>query len=267
MKKDLSEKFGYQQTPPFILTEDSPLGAYRTEKEKHLQQRFFRESLPLSYFTDHFPKYSCRQEIARFMARNELFRTILGIQGSIVECGVFGGNGLMSWAHLSAILEPNNNFRQVIGFDTFSGFPSVHEKDLLPGSAIGPGYVSDPCYEDLKRCIELFDKNRNAPIDQPQYAKAQLIRGDFMTTGPKFLEQNQHLLLSLLFLDFDLYEPTKLALKLFLPRMAKGSLICFDQINHPAWPGETAALLESFDIKKHQIERCQSEPKISFIRL
>ena len=98
----------------------------------------FREALE-TYFQEspgsvnekleNFAKYVPRQNLARFLARYEIFRRILDVQGSIVECGVLFGCGLMSWAKLSSILEPYNFQRRVYGFDTFTGFPSIHKKD------------------------------------------------------------------------------------------------------------------------------------------
>ena len=49
--------------------------------------------------------------------------------------------------------------------------------------------------------------------------KIELIKGDATKTIPKFIEDKPHLVVSLLFLDFDLYQPTKTALKYFYPRM------------------------------------------------
>ena len=37
----------------------------------------------------------------------------------------------MTWAKLSAILEPVNLTRRIYGFDTFAGFPSLSEKDQV----------------------------------------------------------------------------------------------------------------------------------------
>ena len=53
----------------------------------------------------------------------------------------------------------------------------------------------------------------------------------------------------MLYLDFDIYEPTLTALENFLPRMPKGSVIAFDELNNPDWPGETMAFLESMKRK------------------
>ena len=44
--------------------------------------------------------------LQKILARYELFKLALPVKGSIVECGVFRGFGLMTWAHLSAVLEP-----------------------------------------------------------------------------------------------------------------------------------------------------------------
>ena len=86
-----------------------------------------------------------------------------------------------------------------------------------------------------------------------------------METADKFLEENPHVLVSLMYLDFDLYEPTKKALEVFLPRMGKGSVIAFDEINHPLWPGETLALLESMDLSKFSIRKFPFEINMSYI--
>lgn len=57
------------------------------------------------------------------------------------------------------------------------------------------------------------------------------------------------MLVSLLYLDLDIYEPTKVALKEFLPRMSKGSIIAFDELNYRSFPGETIAMLEELGTK------------------
>src|SRR5690606_24717919 len=66
---------------------------------------------------ENFPKYAPRQNLARFLARYEIFKKIHHIQGSIVECGVLYGLGLMSFAKISTILEPYNFQRRIFGFD------------------------------------------------------------------------------------------------------------------------------------------------------
>jgi len=88
-----------------------------------------------------------------------------------------------------------------------------------------------------------------------------------MKTSDFFLEENPHCLISLLYLDFDIYEPTKKAIELFLPRMPKGAILAFDEINHPLWPGETLALLETMNINNYQIKKFPYEINMSYIIL
>ena len=88
-----------------------------------------------------------------------------------------------------------------------------------------------------------------------------------MKTIPAFLKENQHTLVSLLYLDFDIYEPIKLAIKEFLPRMPKGSIIAFDELNDPKYPGETVALLEELDLNNYKLESMPFEPHISWITI
>jgi hypothetical protein len=211
-----------------------------------------------------FPLYTPRQDIARFLCKYEIFKRILGVQGSIVECGVFFGGGLLGWAQLSAIFEPSNHQRRVIGFDTFAGFPRLADQDAASESeeAHEKGLAIDS-YDEILRCIELFDLNR--PV--AHVPKIELIRGDACETIPGYVEDNPQLLVSLLYLDFDVYEPTKAALDHLLPRMPKGAVVAFDELNLKDWPGETAAVIESLDLNTLRIERFSFGSTISFAQI
>jgi hypothetical protein len=232
-----------------------------------MASRRTREPVSSAPSADDFPKYATRQSLARFLARYELFKLQLEVKGSIVECGVHQGGGLMTWAKLSAALEPYSLHRHVIGFDTFEGFPSIHAKDrtgadnrdLRPG---GLGTGTD-VYDELTDLIREYDENRFLS----QYQKVFLVKGDAVQTIPAFIASNPHLLVSLLFLDFDLYEPTKVALDSFLPRMGKGAVLAFDEINSARWPGETQALLEAMDLRSYRIQQFPMDPNISYIVL
>jgi hypothetical protein len=68
-------------------------------------------------------------------------------------------------------------------------------------------------------------------------------------------------------MDFDLYEPTKVALEHFVPRMPKGAVIAFDELDNPLWPGETRAMLEYFAHSSLRLERSEFDPYISFATL
>ncbi|KKN04179.1 hypothetical protein LCGC14_1100000, partial [marine sediment metagenome] len=88
--------------------------------------------------------------------------------------------------------------------------------------------------------------------------------GDVTKTIPEFIKKNKHLVVSLLFLDFDVFAPTKVAIENFYPRMPKGAIIAFDELDNPIWPGETMALLETVGINKLKIERFDFDPYIGY---
>ena len=199
-----------------------------------------------------FTKYVDRTALSRLIVKNEIFQRLKGVQGSIVECGVHFGGGLMTWANLSALYEPLNHRRRIVGFDTFSGFPSIHAADQKGKSeqAIVGGYSGGSDY-DIMEAVALFDQGRSLS----QIPKVQIVKGDFMETCGRYLEDNQHLVISLLYLDFDIYEPTKHALEKLLPRVTKGGIVAFDEVHVEEWPGETQALHEVIGISNTQLER------------
>lgn len=225
-------------------------------------QNYFTESKgSLPEKLQNFPKYAPRQDMTNLLARYEIFKKVHEVHGSVIECGVKLGGGLMTWAHFSSILEPVNYQRQIIGFDTFTGFPGISNKDKKSISKFAKkgGYASH-AYDDLLNCVKLYDSNRF--IDH--IPKIKLVKGDAVKTIPKFVKDNPHLVISLLNLDFDLFEPTKVAIETFVPRMPKGSIIVFDEINNESWPGETLAVFETIGINNLKIQRIGFGDVISY---
>ena len=209
---------------------------------------------------ENFPKYVRRQHLKRFLALYELFKLALPVKGSIVECGVFRGFSLMAWAKLSSILEPENLTRRIYGFDSFEGFPTVSDADRAGAGIAEPRDFQTSSYEELLELIQIYDQDRFIG----HIPKVLLTRGDAEKTIPDFVQQNGHLLVSLLFLDFDLYEPTRVALEQFVPRMPKGAVLAFDELDNPVWPGETKALLESLSVNRLRVQRLEWDPYIGY---
>jgi hypothetical protein len=215
---------------------------------------------------DNFPKYVRRQALTRLLALYELFKMVLDVKGSVVECGVYRGFGLATWAKLSAILEPVNLMRTVYGFDTFTGFPAVGMEDrVLEGTVAAPdvGDLAADSYDELQALMAIYDSDRYLG----HVPKVKLIRGDAVETIPQFVAENRHLVVSLLFLDFDLFEPTRAALQHLTPRMPKGAVIAFDELDNPIWPGETEALSDALGIGRLEFRRLQFDPYIAFARI
>jgi hypothetical protein len=212
-----------------------------------------------------FELYTHRRHMARLFARYELFKKVLHSEGSIIECGVHNGAGVLAWAKMSETFEPYAIRKKVFGFDTFSGFPSINEYDHAKNvKKPKAGEFKTESFDNIVNSINTFENSRHLK----QFPKIELVKGDATKTIPEFLENNQHLIISILFLDFDLYEPTKIALEHFLPRMPKGSILAFDEVNEKEWPGETLALVNHFgSLNNLKIERFPFDSNISYITI
>jgi hypothetical protein len=229
------------------------------------QEKYYSESVGSNILKlENFTKYTSRETIARFLARNEIFKKQLDIHGCVLDFGVRRGASLMTWAHLSAIYEPVNYTREIVGFDTFDGFPEIDAKkdegsckEIISKGALS---VESGMKEDIERSITLHDGTRFLGHMQ----KTRLIQGDILKTLPKFLDDNRHMVVSLLHIDVDIYAPTKCILENVLHRMPKGAVILFDEVNMKVFPGETIAVLETVGIKNLKINRFDFCPNISY---
>lgn len=237
----------------------------RTEMDRMVEKRYRacwdsnKDSFEVKM--EMFPKYIKRQSLTRFLALYDIFKKILDVKGSIIECGVKYGRGLMTWAKLSSILEPINIGRKIFGFDTFEGFPSISKEDLMIyKDSLKVGDMCSNSYYELKEIIKIYNTNR--PIGHIE--KVYLIKGDANKTIPKFIEKNPYIIVSLLRLDFNLYKPTSTAIKHFYPRIPKGGIIIFDDLDSPMYPGETVAMIERLGVGNLRLQRINYEPFMAF---
>lgn len=208
-----------------------------------------------------FPVYATRQVVTSFLEKYELYKLAKNVPGSIVECGVAGGFGLMSFAHFCSIFEPYHYVKRVIGFDTFEGFAGVTDQDKTSkANHLHEGGLNFGSYDILQNAISLYNRNRVlGHID-----KVQLVKGDVSKTFPLYLKENPSLVISLLYMDLDLYKPTLDTLRVAIERVPRGGIIAFDELNHWDYPGETMAVMESIGIKNLHLKRFDISPMLSY---
>lgn len=152
-------------------------------------------------------------------------RACAAVPGDIVECGVGRGATLVTLARASAMFSPQ---KQVIGFDSFSGFPPATEHDL-GGRVTAVGIPTG--WEDTSPALV------SSALDEP----AELVAGLFADTLPDRLPEA----ISLLHVDCDLYGSTGTVLRAGLPRVSAGGLVVFDEYGDERWPGATRAVDEA----------------------
>lgn len=204
-----------------------------------------------------------RQELARILFLDEIYRQILDVSGYVLEFGVRYGSNLALYTCLRGMYEPYNYSRKVIGFDTFEGFAGATGADReLGGEAWKEGDYAVPKGHEETLAELLRVHEAASPLAHIE--KFQLRKGDVRETLPVFLREHPETVVALAFFDMDIYAPTKEALKLIKPRLHKGSIIVFDEFCCDYFPGETQAVLEEFDLGSLRLRRHPHQPFCSW---
>jgi len=203
-----------------------------------------------------------RQELTRILFMNELYQKIINVQGIVVEFGVRWGQNLALFESFRGIYEPFNYNRKIVGFDTFEGFSSIHEKDGKSDIISTGAYSTTKNYEEyLEKILDCHEQE--SPISHIK--KYLLIKGDATIEIGKYLNENPETIIALAYFDFDLYEPTKKCLKAIKAHITRGSVIGFDELNVHDFPGETLALKEVFGLDRYKIKRSPYSSNESYI--
>lgn len=239
------------------------LGRFLTKEEKKYfsdRKKLIEKSTRIDIADNPF-LYATRQSVSDLLVRIELFKKIKNLSGHIIECGVNRGNSYMLFSHLSAILEPYAINRKIIGFDSFDGFRSIDDEFDPPGIS-EKDFQTDYSYEMLSEAIEIYDGNR--PLSH--MSRNILVKGNAVNTIPEYVASHPELTISLLYLDFDLYKPTLVALQHLLPLVCKNGIVVLDEFNYDKFSGETAALKEVLQMGDISMERFSFAPFVAFFR-
>jgi hypothetical protein len=190
--------------------------------------------------------------LKRFLFFDSLYRQFINVPGVIVEFGCRWGQNLATLQNLRSIYEPYNYRRHILGFDTFSGLKGVAEQDGAHEMAADGTYGITAGYEShLERLLSL--KESQSPISEMK--KFELIKGDAVETFSKYITKQPETLISFAYFDMDIYKPTVECLKLLKPHLTKGSIVGFDELNFPAFPGETIAFQEAVGANNIALKR------------
>ena len=190
---------------------------------------------------EYWPILTRRTTLQRFLALNELLRLTLDVPGDIAEFGVWQGHSLLTWANLLEIYCTTDRSKQVFGFDTFAGFEEFSSEDGVQDEnqrKTKDAFGGESVYNRLIDAIKLYDSDRFVSWK----SRITLVKGDVMKTLPAWIGENQGRRFSLVYLDLDVYHPTKLVIESLWDRMPSGAVIAFDEYAKPAWQGETSAV-------------------------
>ncbi|MDJ1018247.1 MAG: TylF/MycF/NovP-related O-methyltransferase [Paracoccaceae bacterium] len=230
------------------------------DRKREMVERLRGSRVADGELLDNIGLYLTRQTLSRINFMQDLYRRIVPVHGVIMEFGVRWGQNLALFSNLRGMHEPYNYNRKIIGFDTFEGFPSVAPED---GDRVQEGDygVAEAWQEELEDILEFH--TQNAPISHKQ--KHELVKGDATETLPQYLNEHPETIVALAYFDFDLYKPTRDCLEAIIPHLTKGSVLAFDELNTPEFPGETIAVREVLGLAKGAIRRDPNNPLTSFM--
>jgi O-methyltransferase len=170
--------------------------------------------------------------------------------GLFAECGVYRGATLLGMAH--TLRAQGTASYQIVGFDSFEGFPEPVEEDALPNRSYHPralkGYFGDTSLDELKSRVSALG------LEQ----QVTLVKGYFEETLSAWGDRQ----FSVVHIDCDLYQSYLTCLDFFYPRMVPGGHIVFDEYDFIAdvYPGAQKAIDEFLADKPEKITGFPESP-------
>lgn len=201
------------------------------------------------------------KNLSRILFMDHLYQLAVEVPGVVMEFGLRWGQNSALFAALRGIYEPFNRHKKIVGFDTFEGFPTIAPQDgnsdmIYAGNlAVTTGYKG--YLEEILCCQE-----QDNPLGH--ITKFELRKGDACQEIVKYFEEYPHTIVALAYFDFDLYEPTQKCLEMIGPRLVKGSVIGFDELNDPDSPGETLALMDTLGLRNIRLKRYRYASRVSY---
>jgi O-methyltransferase len=167
---------------------------------------------------------------------------VAGVEGDLVECGVWRGGSCMAAALTLAHLGRTD--RELYLYDTFAGMtkPGAFDLDQTSTSALAMwersqrGGVNEWCYASLD------DVKANMATTGYPEQRLHFIAGDVVQTIPATAPAR----IAILRLDTDFYESTRHELQHLFPRLARGGVLILDDYGH--WQGAKKAVDEYFAV-------------------
>ncbi|ABP54509.1 class I SAM-dependent methyltransferase [Salinispora tropica] len=240
---------------------DSPT---ETETALRLTKLLATSPIPTEEMINNLPLFLRRHQLTDLLSMDALYRQVLDVPGVIMEFGVRYGRHLATFAALRGVYEPYNPLRRIVGFDTFTGFPDLNDVDRVGPTAYEGRFATPQGYPAYLR--EILDAHERSEFFGHVTQRSVLVQGDVRETVPRYLEENPQTVIALAYLDLDLYEPTRAVLEAIRPRLTRGSIVAFDELDNPKWPGENVAVREVFGLDHAPLRLLPGRPAPAYLR-
>lgn len=186
-----------------------------------------------------------RKVLHKLLYRHHLFQMVMHLPGDIVECGVFKGSGVFTWAKLIELFCPFE-IKKVIGFDFYDPNFVV---DLEEKDRESMKQVFTRCNATLEQISETTISDKLLSIGIKPH-KFELIKGNISQTSLDYVTKNPGFRISLLYMDLDIEKPTLDTLNNFWNVIVPGGVIVFDEYGYGAWTESNAV---DIFVKKHNL--------------
>lgn len=175
----------------------------------------------------------------RIVALNDAVRYVVrnGVDGAIVECGVWRGGSMMAVA--TVLKESGDLDRELYLYDTYDGFDGAGPKDVDFRGRTGAGLLA---YHggDIARA-PLDDVKANMASTGYAADRCHYIVGKVEDTLPGTIPDK----IAVLRLDTDFYESTKQEMEHLFPLLVPGGVLILD--DYGAWKGARQAVDDYLD--------------------
>jgi hypothetical protein len=242
---------------PHNNTSSTQLGA-RENLFKLFDSRPFSDEQLLT----NFGLFARASALAKIFFLHEAYQLIKPIPGDIYVFGVWLGQDMVLLESMRAMLEPYNASRTLVGFDTFAGYQGISEKDSVSDVIKPAGYDVPGAYAQYLEELLAYHRSENA---MGHAVRHRLVVGDIGTTAMNYVQEHTESIIALAYIDLALYEPTLAALKAIESRLIPGSVIAFDELNDPRYPGETQAFREWIGQRSYEIVGSTVLPDRTFV--
>ena len=164
------------------------------------------------------------------------------IQGDFVECGVWRGGNLILYELLN---QKYNLDKKVFGFDTFEGMPMPGEHDFKYNNLSAMDLYNRKVKIENNWCKSTLDEVKRNILTECSNVNVKLIKGKVENT--LLVKENIPDKISILRLDTDFYESTKIELEILFPKLEKNGVLIID--DYGSYKGARKAVDEYFKKK------------------
>jgi hypothetical protein len=234
------------------------------EARRALADLFGRCPIPRDQLLVNLALYTRSSVLAKMLYVNELYEKIVDVPGVVMEFGVWWGANLALFESLRAVYEPYNHTRKVVGFDTFTGYPSVRPEDGGHDLARPGAYATTEDYPAY--LAEVLDYHQQENV-MGHVKKYELVQGDVVESIDAYLGRHPETIIALAYFDLQLYEPTRKCLEAIRPHLTRGSVVALDELNCDEFPGETLALREAWGLDRYRLTRSRFLPDRTYLTI